>query len=418
MSRPDDGDHRQALVADEVQRLARGVIQLERRQLPALEHLAHVVQCRHEVAHRLDGVGLEVGAADDAFLGLQVDQDDRPVREGGDARHHWPLQFENDRPRAQAANCQGRGFHAWILRMPPASLSRRTERRQIGRPCANRAGPARQHHGHNQSRPRLPPPRRAPARRAGGRGAVRPLQPRALFHRCLALPDRAGRRGRAEDRRTTCARRWRSRARRACRCCRAAAPPRSPARRSGRALVIDFSKHLNRLVEVDAAARTCIVEPGIVLDELNRQLKPHGPVVSGRCLHLEPRHHRRHDRQQLLRHALDPLRHHARQRAGHRRHPGRRQRGALRRGGAQPLTARATPLPLGGGWREAGWGEPQRRGSTPTPNPSPQGGGEPSAQAERATLALCSATCSRSAGARRSTSPTPSPMCRAASAAI
>ena len=50
----------------------------------------------------------------------------------------------------------------------------------------------------------------------------------------------------------------------------------------GRALVIDFSKHLNRLIEIDAAARTCIVEPGIVLDELNRQLQPDRPVVSGR----------------------------------------------------------------------------------------------------------------------------------------
>ena len=44
----------------------------------------------------------------------------------------------------------------------------------------------------------------------------------------------------------------------------------------GRALVLDFSKYLNRLIEVDAAARTCTVEPGIVLDELNRQLKPTG----------------------------------------------------------------------------------------------------------------------------------------------
>src|SRR5262249_3016643 len=44
----------------------------------------------------------------------------------------------------------------------------------------------------------------------------------------------------------------------------------------GRALVIDFSKHLKRLVAVDPEAKTCVVEPGIVLDELNRQLKPHG----------------------------------------------------------------------------------------------------------------------------------------------
>ena len=102
----------------------------------------------------------------------------------------------------------------------------------------------------------------------------------------------------------------------------------------GRALVMDFSKHLNRLVSLDAGARTCVVEPGIVLDELNRQLRAVGLVVSCRCLHVEPRHHRRHGRQQLLRHPLDPLRHHARQRAGHRCDPGRRQRSAFRRGGA------------------------------------------------------------------------------------
>jgi FAD/FMN-containing dehydrogenase/Fe-S oxidoreductase len=44
----------------------------------------------------------------------------------------------------------------------------------------------------------------------------------------------------------------------------------------GRALVIDFSKHLNRLISADPAARTCVVEPGIVLDELNRQLRATG----------------------------------------------------------------------------------------------------------------------------------------------
>jgi FAD/FMN-containing dehydrogenase/Fe-S oxidoreductase len=41
-------------------------------------------------------------------------------------------------------------------------------------------------------------------------------------------------------------------------------------------LVIDCSKYLNRILELDVAGRRCIVEPGIVLDELNRQLKPHG----------------------------------------------------------------------------------------------------------------------------------------------
>ena len=42
------------------------------------------------------------------------------------------------------------------------------------------------------------------------------------------------------------------------------------------ALVIDCSKYLNALIDLDVAARRCVVEPGIVLDELNRRLKQHG----------------------------------------------------------------------------------------------------------------------------------------------
>src|SRR5260370_8902468 len=40
-------------------------------------------------------------------------------------------------------------------------------------------------------------------------------------------------------------------------------------------LVIDCSKYLDHVIEVDVANRRCVVEPGIVLDELNRKLKPH-----------------------------------------------------------------------------------------------------------------------------------------------
>ncbi|MEU5432117.1 FAD-linked oxidase C-terminal domain-containing protein [Streptomyces sp. NPDC020719] len=42
------------------------------------------------------------------------------------------------------------------------------------------------------------------------------------------------------------------------------------------AVVIDWTKYCDRLVETDPERRTCVVEPGIVLDELNRQLAPHG----------------------------------------------------------------------------------------------------------------------------------------------
>jgi FAD/FMN-containing dehydrogenase/Fe-S oxidoreductase len=44
----------------------------------------------------------------------------------------------------------------------------------------------------------------------------------------------------------------------------------------GAALVIDTSKYLNRLIDVDVAARTALVEPGIVLDALNAALRPQG----------------------------------------------------------------------------------------------------------------------------------------------
>jgi FAD/FMN-containing dehydrogenase len=45
---------------------------------------------------------------------------------------------------------------------------------------------------------------------------------------------------------------------------------------TGAALVIDNSKHLRRVLELDVAQRRVTVEPGLVLDHLNAQLKPHG----------------------------------------------------------------------------------------------------------------------------------------------
>ena len=43
----------------------------------------------------------------------------------------------------------------------------------------------------------------------------------------------------------------------------------------GAGVILDTSKYVNRLLEVDVERRTARVEPGIVLDELNAQLKPH-----------------------------------------------------------------------------------------------------------------------------------------------
>ena len=44
----------------------------------------------------------------------------------------------------------------------------------------------------------------------------------------------------------------------------------------GEALLIDSTKYLNQVVEFNKAARTVCVQPGIVLDQLNQYLKPHG----------------------------------------------------------------------------------------------------------------------------------------------
>jgi FAD/FMN-containing dehydrogenase/Fe-S oxidoreductase len=44
----------------------------------------------------------------------------------------------------------------------------------------------------------------------------------------------------------------------------------------GAALVIDHSKHLDQVVAFDRDARTVTVQPGVVLDQLNAYLRPHG----------------------------------------------------------------------------------------------------------------------------------------------
>ncbi len=44
----------------------------------------------------------------------------------------------------------------------------------------------------------------------------------------------------------------------------------------GEALIIDVSRYLRHVVDFNAEARTAVVQPGVVLDQLNAFLKPHG----------------------------------------------------------------------------------------------------------------------------------------------
>ncbi|MFJ3642637.1 FAD-binding and (Fe-S)-binding domain-containing protein [Streptomyces sp. NPDC090108] len=58
---------------------------------------------------------------------------------------------------------------------------------------------------------------------------------------------------------------------------------------TGTGVVLDFTRHMNRLVDLDPAARTAVVQPGLVLDRLQEAAAPHGlrfgpdPSTHGRC---------------------------------------------------------------------------------------------------------------------------------------
>ena len=58
----------------------------------------------------------------------------------------------------------------------------------------------------------------------------------------------------------------------------------------GEGIVVDVSKHFTNILEVDEAAQTVTVEPGVIRDELNRYLEPYGlffapnTSTSNRCM--------------------------------------------------------------------------------------------------------------------------------------
>ncbi|MFB9504638.1 FAD-binding and (Fe-S)-binding domain-containing protein [Streptomyces aurantiacus] len=58
---------------------------------------------------------------------------------------------------------------------------------------------------------------------------------------------------------------------------------------TGTGVVLDFTRHMNRIVSLDAEARTAVVQPGVVLDRLQEAGAPHGlrfgpdPSTHGRC---------------------------------------------------------------------------------------------------------------------------------------
>lgn len=58
---------------------------------------------------------------------------------------------------------------------------------------------------------------------------------------------------------------------------------------TGTGVVLDLTRHLRSIVELDAGARTAVVQPGVILDDLRRAAAPHGltfgpdPSTHSRC---------------------------------------------------------------------------------------------------------------------------------------
>ena len=65
----------------------------------------------------------------------------------------------------------------------------------------------------------------------------------------------------------------------------------------GSGIQIDFSKYLNRILEVDPESRTVRLEPGIVLDNLNAHLRAYGLYLPLDISTSDRAGYRRYDRQ-------------------------------------------------------------------------------------------------------------------------
>ena len=77
----------------------------------------------------------------------------------------------------------------------------------------------------------------------------------------------------------------------------------------GRAVVIDLSRHMNRIIAIDPERRDRPGAAGSRPGPAQPGRRPARPDVRPGHLDQQPRHARRDDRQQLLRQPLDPLRH-------------------------------------------------------------------------------------------------------------
>ncbi|MEU4235569.1 FAD-binding protein [Nonomuraea sp. NPDC026600] len=65
----------------------------------------------------------------------------------------------------------------------------------------------------------------------------------------------------------------------------------------GSGVVLDFSRHLNRVHDVDPASATAVVDPGVVLDDLQLMAAPTRAALRPGPVHPQPLHDRRQQRE-------------------------------------------------------------------------------------------------------------------------
>jgi hypothetical protein len=116
MSSPRHGNYRDALEPDQVESGAPHPKIVEGCYGSALARFCQVANGGDEVAHRALKIGLEVAAADDAFLGVEVDQDKRPAIEETDLRNDGTFERHGDGTQLDAPEGQAGEGHRWILR--------------------------------------------------------------------------------------------------------------------------------------------------------------------------------------------------------------------------------------------------------------------------------------------------------------
>ena len=112
-------------------------------------------------------------------------------------------------------------------------------------------------------------------------------------------------------------------------------------------LVVDVSRHMNRILEINVAERWARVEAGRGQGPAQRRPRRARPVLPAGALDLEPRHHRRNGQHGRLRPGLVPLREDAqpRPRADHR--PARRHGLALEAARRRRSWPRSSGAPTG-----------------------------------------------------------------------